>query len=129
MDGLKGGINHTYGGEIDVLPTLMNLLGVSDKNTIQFGSDLLSKEHSQVVAFRNGDFVSPTVTKVGSSYYNTKTGKIDKKISSQEKSKLSNKVTTELSLSDRVVNGDLLRFHTLPGFTTVNKKIITIRRV
>ena len=26
MPGLKGGINHTYGGEIDVLPTLEDLL-------------------------------------------------------------------------------------------------------
>lgn len=24
---LKGGINHTYGGEIDMLPTLLDLLG------------------------------------------------------------------------------------------------------
>ncbi|WP_125568527.1 LTA synthase family protein [Companilactobacillus insicii] len=122
MDGLKGGINHTYGGEIDVLPTLLNLLGISDKNMIQFGSDLLSKDHSQVVAFRNGDFVTPEVTKVGGTYYNTKTGKADKKISAAEKAKLSNRVTTELSLSDRVINGDLLRFHKLPGFTKVNKK-------
>ena len=122
MDGLKGGINHTYGGEIDVLPTLLNLLGISNKNMIQFGSDLLSSEHSQVVAFRNGDFVTPEVTKVGSTYYNTKTGKVDKKISSAEKAKLSNKVTTELSLSDRVINGDLLRFHKLPGFKKVNTK-------
>ncbi|MQS53601.1 LTA synthase family protein [Companilactobacillus mishanensis] len=122
MDGLKGGVNHTYGGEIDVLPTLLNMVGVNDSNMIQFGSDLLSKDHSQVVAFRNGDFVSPKVTKVGSNYYNTKNGKIDKKISAQEKSKLSNKVTTELSLSDRVINGDLLRFYHPEGFTKVNRK-------
>lgn len=122
MDGLKGGINHTYGGEIDVLPTLLNLLGVDDSNNIQFGSDLLSPEHSQLVAFRNGNFVSPDVTKVGSTYYNTKTGKVDKKISSAEKSKLSNKVTTELSLSDRVINGDLLRFYNPTDFTKVDKK-------
>ena len=100
----------------------MNLLGIDNKNMIQFGSDLLSSEHSQVVAFRNGNFVSPTVSKVGGTYYNTKTGKVDKKISKEEKEKLSNRVTTELSLSDRVINGDLLRFHKLPGFTTVNKK-------
>ncbi len=29
MPGLKGGINHTYGGEIDVRPTLFNLLGMT----------------------------------------------------------------------------------------------------
>ncbi len=42
--GMKGGINHTYGGEIDVLPTLMDLLGVKDNHTIQFGNDLLAKK-------------------------------------------------------------------------------------
>ncbi|WP_129045659.1 LTA synthase family protein [Companilactobacillus metriopterae] len=121
MDGLQGGINHTYGGEIDVMPTLMNLMGISDKGTVQFGSDLLSPEHSQVVAFRNGDFVTPNVTKVGSTYYNTKTAKVDTKISDKEKSRLTNKVATELSLSDQVLNGDLLRFNKLDGFTKVNK--------
>jgi lipoteichoic acid synthase len=122
MDGLKGGVNHTYGGEIDVLPTLLNLLGIKDNDMIQFGSDLLSPEHSQIVAFRNGDFVSPKVTKVGSTYYNTKNGKVDKNLSAQEKAKMSNRVTTELSLSDRVINGDLLRFYHPAGFTKVDKK-------
>ena len=40
MPGLKGGINHTYGGEIDVRPTLFNLLGINDQNMIQFGHSL-----------------------------------------------------------------------------------------
>ena len=31
-------------------------------------------------------------------------------------------VTTELNLSDKVVNGDLLRFYHPKGFTKVNKK-------
>lgn len=125
MPGLKGGINHTYGGEIDVLPTLMNLLGISDKQYIQFGSDLLSKDHNQTVAFRNGDFVTPKYTKVGSTYYDTATGKQLKKINTvtkKELNKLSNRVTTELSLSDRIITGDLLRFYTPDGFKRVNKK-------
>ncbi|GKQ42455.1 glycerol phosphate lipoteichoic acid synthase [Companilactobacillus sp. RD055328] len=125
MDGLKGGVNHTYGGEIDVLPTLMNLLGINDKDYIQFGSDLLAKDHSQTVAFRNGDFVTPKYTKVGSTYYNTKNGKPLKKISKVQETeldKLSNSVTTELSLSDKIVKGDLLRFYTPKGFKKVDKK-------
>ncbi|MCH4058061.1 MAG: LTA synthase family protein [Lactobacillaceae bacterium] len=122
MDGLKGGINHTYGGEIDVLPTLLNLLGISNKNDVQFGTDLLATDRNQTVAFRNGDYVTPEYTKVGSAYYDTKTGKaVD---TSDEKVKatlaqLTNHVATELSLSDRVINGDLLRFYDLKGFTKV----------
>ncbi|KRL39869.1 LTA synthase family protein [Lacticaseibacillus manihotivorans] len=124
MDGLKGGVNHTYGGEIDVLPTLLNLLGIKADNYVQFGSDLLSSQHSQTVAFRNGDFVTPQYTKVGSTYYDTTTGKVIKHLSSEQKAtidKATNQVTTELNLSDRVMNEDLLRFYTPNGFMKVDK--------
>ena len=114
MKGLRGGIKKTYGGEIDVLPTLLNLLGIRNKGTIQFGHDLLSKKAPQIVAQRNGDFITPLYAKVGSTYYDTKTGeKIiqpDKKLKT-ELVAISNKVTTQLSLSDRVIAGNLLRFY------------------
>lgn len=124
MKGLKGGINHTYGGEIDVLPTLLNLLGVNDKGTIQFGYDLLSKHTPQIVAQRNGDFITPEYSKVGSDYYDTKTGeeiKPDKKLKTKLTA-ISNQVTTQLSLSDRVINGNLLRFYRPKWFTKVQPK-------
>ena len=57
--GGHGGIYSTYGGEIDVLPTLLHLLGISTKRYIQFGTDLFSSQHDQVVALRNQDFVTP----------------------------------------------------------------------
>ncbi len=114
MKGLKGGIKKTYGGEIDVLPTLLNLLGISNKGTIQFGHDLLSKKAPQIVAQRNGDFITPLYAKVGSTYYDTKTGEEiiqpDKKLKTKLVA-ISNKVTTQLSLSDRVIAGNLLRFY------------------
>lgn len=122
MEGLKGGINHTYGGEIDVLPTLLNLLGISNKGDVQFGTDLLATDRNQTVAFRNGDFVTPEYTKVGSAYYETKTGKVIKPTDDKTKdtlAQLTNHVATELSLSDRVINGDLLRFYDLKGFKKV----------
>ena len=114
MKGLKGGIKKTYGGEIDVLPTLLNLLGIRNRGTIQFGHDLLSKRAPQIVAQRNGDFITPLYAKVGSTYYDTRTGeeiiKPDKKLKT-ELVAISNKVTTQLSLSDRVIAGNLLRFY------------------
>lgn len=117
-------MNHTYGGEIDALPTILNLLGVKDNDTVQFGSDLLSADHPQTVAFRNGDFVTPDFTKVGSQYFNTTTGKKIDKLSESQKESVdasTNRVTTELSLSDRVINGDLLRFYTPAGFKKVDR--------
>ncbi|MCG4282367.1 LTA synthase family protein [Lacticaseibacillus saniviri] len=125
MPGLKGGINHTYGGEIDVMPTLLNLLGVKNTGTVQFGSDLLAPNRNQTVAFRNGDFVTPTYTKVGSRYYMTQTGKEIEKLTAAQKeavNQATNRVTTELSLSDKVITGDLLRFYKPSWFKPVDKK-------
>ena len=123
-EGIQGGVNHTYGGEIDALPTIFDLLGIKNKGYIQFGTDLLSKQHNQTVAFRNGDFVSPTYTKLGSTVYDSKTGKQLTKMTNAQKQtvkQMQNHVTTELSLSDRVIQGDLLRFYTPKGFKKVNK--------
>lgn len=125
MPGLKGGINHTYGGEIDVRPTLFNLLGINDQNMIQFGHSLLAKNAPQIVAQRNGDFITPKYSKVEGSYYYTKSGKRithpDKKVKAQLAS-ISNTVTTELSLSDRVITGNLLRFYKPDDFEYVKRK-------
>ncbi|MCR1904291.1 LTA synthase family protein [Lactobacillus taiwanensis] len=125
MPGLKGGINHTYGGEIDVRPTLFNLLGINDQNMIQFGHSLLAKNAPQIVAQRNGDFITPKYSRVEGSYYYTKSGKRithpDKKVKAQLAS-ISNTVTTELSLSDRVITGNLLRFYRPDDFKYVKRK-------
>ncbi|MFC6169182.1 LTA synthase family protein [Loigolactobacillus jiayinensis] len=123
MPGLKGGIKHTYGGEIDVLPTLLNLLGIKDSDTIQFGSDLLATNRKQTVAFRNGDFTSPTYTKYNGVYYDSN-GKQLKKLTTTEKTSIDdmqNYVTNTLSASDKVINGDLLRFYEPEGFKKVVK--------
>lgn len=125
MPGLKGGINHTYCGEIDVRPTLFNLLGINDQNMIQFGHSLLAKNAPQIVAQRNGDFITPKYSKVEGSYYYTQSGKRithpSKKVKAQLAS-ISNTVTTELSLSDRVITGNLLRFYKPDGFEYVKRK-------
>lgn len=113
-NGLKGGIKSTYGGEIDVLPTLLNLLGIRQTGLVQFGHDLLSHDAPQIVAQRNGDFITPQYSKVVGDYYDTKTGRKLQNFSRTQKKDISvinNKVTTELALSDRVIQGNLLRFY------------------
>ncbi|USK62456.1 LTA synthase family protein (plasmid) [Peribacillus asahii] len=118
VPGVEGSINSQYGGQIDVMPTLMHLLGIDTKDNIQFGSDLLSKDHQQIVPFRNGDFVTPTVSSIKGKYYDTKTGEII-----EENDEIVNTkkiVETRLNLSDKVVNGDLLRFYTPNGFEPID---------
>ncbi len=129
MTGLKGGVNHTYGGEIDVLPTLLSLLGVDHSKNIFMGSDLLSKDHKQIVSFRNGDFVSRQFTKIGSIVYDTSTGEdITDSLTEDQQQQLKEQnehVTEQLSVSDEVITGDLLRFYSLPNFEVVKKEDYT----
>ncbi|WP_454016110.1 LTA synthase family protein [Bacillus sp. Marseille-Q7846] len=119
VPGIKGGVQHQYGGAIDVLPTLLHLLGTDTKNYVQFGSDLLSPEHKQVVAFRNGNYVSPTVTALNGKYYDTTTGAPVEKTEEIKQNELF--VQKSLKYSDKVVNGDLLRFYTPEGFTPIDR--------
>ncbi|MDO4902780.1 MAG: LTA synthase family protein [Limosilactobacillus sp.] len=120
--GGQGKIYHTYGGEVDVLPTLLHLLGISTHRYIQFGTDLFSKQHKQLVAFRNQDFVTPHYTSLSGKIYSNKTGKLAKLTKKQqEKLKKDQEfVTKELSLSDSLNEKNLLRFYHPKGFKAVN---------
>lgn len=123
MNGLKGGIQKQYGGEIDALPTILHLLGVDTKNYIQFGTDLLSSQHDQVVAFRNHNFVTPNYTVLDGTIYKNSDGtevtlpsaKLKKQVATWQK-----QVNHELRLSDDVNEKNLLRFYTPTGFKPVD---------
>lgn len=120
--GLKGGINHTYGGEIDVLPTLMHLLGISTKRYVQFGTDLLSPQHEQLVAFRTRNFITPDYSYIGGKYFLNATGqRITPDLETKQVLKADKqKVDESLKLSDLLATKNLLRFYTPTGFTPVN---------
>lgn len=117
--GLKGFVNETYGGEVDVRPTVLRLLGLDTTHQVAFGTDLLSKERDEIVAFRNGDYITDQVTSVKGKIYDNQTGQIVEDTTPYQK--YSDIVKNELELSDKVVYGDLLRFHKLSGIKTTEK--------
>ncbi len=121
VPGMQGGVNHEYGGQVDLLPTLLHLLGIDTKDYVQFGTDLLSKQHDSLVAFRNGDYVSPTITSVDGKYYDSTTGLKLETDKLTEAKKYKQLVQEKLTFSDKVVNGDLLRFYTPKNFTPVDR--------
>ena len=121
VPGIEGGINHEYGGQVDILPTLLHLLGIDSKEYIQFGTDLLSEQHDDLVPFRNGDFVSSTITSIDGKYYDSTTGLELAQEKIEDAKKMQNSVEQKLQLSDKVVNGDLLRFYTPENFTPVDR--------
>lgn len=119
----KGKIIDTYGGQVDALPTLLHLLGVDTQNYIQLGQDLFSPDHKQLVAFRDGDFVTPNYTYYGGILYDNKTGEEITEPSEELKKQIDadkNAVSDQLATSDKINNGDLLRFYTKSGLKAIN---------
>lgn len=124
IPGLKnGGVQTQYGGEIDVLPTLERLLGINTKEYVQFGQDLMSPQRSQIVAFRNGDFVSPWYNYIGGTIYDTKSGMQIDSPTTEITTKVntwSSQVKQVLNLSDSLNEKNLLRFYQPVGLAKVN---------
>lgn len=120
VPGMEGGINHTFGGQIDLLPTVLHLLGVETQDYVHFGTDLFSLEHDELVTFRNGGYASPEIYSIGENFYDPKTGLPIAEEQLPRAEELRQQGKYNLQLSDELVNGDLLRFYTPDGFTPIN---------
>ena len=111
----NGGIIDTFGGQIDALPTLEHLLGIEANNYLQVGQDMLSSEHSQVVALRTaGNFITPKYTSYGGKIYYTETGveiTNPDEVTQKEIDDIKASAAAQLSASDAIQTGDLIRFY------------------
>lgn len=125
---LTGKISHEVAGEIDVLPTLLHLLGINTKDYLQFGQDLLSKQNQKWVVFRNGTIVSQKYIILGNkgikgTVYNRTNGRQIVNFTQEEIreiTELSKKARASLKDSDLLNSHNLLRFYTPVGFTPVD---------
>ncbi|MDR1521487.1 MAG: LTA synthase family protein [Streptococcaceae bacterium] len=125
-----GYINHTFSGEIDVLPTILHLLGVDTKRYLQLGQDLLSPNKEQIVAFRNENFITPNYTVLGSKIYITQGEQagdlVENPTAETEKiiNQFQQKVNKQLAISDLITKKDLLRFYgkEKSGLLSINPK-------
>lgn len=119
----KGYIDHTLGGEVDVAPTLLHLLGIKDtEKYMQMGHDLLSKKKFGVVAMRDGSFITPKYTYINERTYVTATGEEIVNPTPSIKAEIDaaqEKARKQLSVSDEINQKDLLRFYTPEGFEPV----------
>lgn len=128
----KGFISQTYGGEVDNLPTLLHILGIDTSNYVQLGQDLLSTQNTQTVAFRTaGSYVTPEYTSYSGHLYYTPTGQ--EITNPDETTKLKTKeirkaVSEQLSMSDEIQTGDLLRFDTDNGLNKVDIASINYKK-
>ncbi|MCI1632708.1 MAG: LTA synthase family protein [Liquorilactobacillus nagelii] len=118
-----GGIKKTFGGEIDVLPTLLHLLGINSKPYLEFGSDLLAKGHNQTVAFRNRDFVTPKFSDLNGKLFNAAGKKIRMdRHNNRQILAAKQHADQQLDISDLLNSENLLRFYHPKGFKKVNPK-------
>lgn len=111
IPGVEGqGTIDEFTGQIDVMPTILHLLGIDAQDYILFGTDMFSEGHDDLIAFRNGDFITEDYAMIKDVFYDNRTG--EELESNEELKELKRKVEHELSLSDKVLHGDLLRFYT-----------------
>jgi len=126
----KGTINHTYGGQVDVLPTLLNLIGYESDHLMLLGQDLLSPNRDEVVAFRNGNFVTRDYSYHKGDVYDNQTGDLlnfsHPEIVESAK-EVKKKVDEQLATSDQINNGDLLRFYYDSGIKPVKTEEINYK--
>ncbi|MCM3443935.1 LTA synthase family protein (plasmid) [Metabacillus halosaccharovorans] len=96
-------------GQIDVKPTLLHLLGIDTSDMIHFGNDLFSPERNPFAVLRNGSFITEDYISVSDVCYDRETGDI---VDGEETCDLyAEKAHNELSFSDKIIYGDLLRFY------------------
>lgn len=110
-----GKVLKTIGGQIDVMPTVLHLLGIDTKDYMLMGSDLFSPDHEEWAVFRNGTIVSKDYTIVGSKVYGTSTGVYMERPLPHVQARvdeLREKSERQLASSDQIMIKDLLRFYT-----------------
>lgn len=119
IPGKNGTVDETYTGQVDVMPTILHLVGIDSKNYLMLGTDMLSKNHNDVIPFRNGDFITKDYKFVNGKVYSNKNNEL---ITTPPKDLEKNKkqVEKDLEMSDDVLNGDLFRFYNNPDFKKIN---------
>src|SRR5690606_22177503 len=64
----------TVSGQIDLKPTILNLLGISVEDDISFGTDIFSDDKFQLTVFRDGSFVTEDFVYTANTCYDKETG-------------------------------------------------------
>ncbi|WP_226545035.1 LTA synthase family protein [Bacillus thuringiensis] len=96
-------------GQIDMKPTILNLLGIDTTNDIRFGHDMFSDEYTGFVVLRDGSFITDKYAYTNNTFYDRITSEIVD-LPKKEAQALINRAQNELRMSDKIIEGDLLRF-------------------
>ncbi|MGI6538156.1 MAG: LTA synthase family protein [Caldicoprobacterales bacterium] len=121
----EGKVKDTFAGQIDILPTVLHLLGIHTRDQIFIGQDMLAPRKDEVIIFRNGDMVSSVYTCIGDKVYDTRTGELidetDEYACSKAK-EYEKKAQEQLKVSDLILDTDLLAIYQPKGWEPMNKE-------
>lgn len=108
LPGQTGQTIDKVSGQIDLEPTILHLLGLETENKLQFGNDLFAEDKLDFAVLRNGSFITSEYVFTRDTCYEKETGEL---IDISHCEPFMDKANQELSLSDQLVQGDLLRFY------------------
>ncbi|HEY4553741.1 MAG TPA: LTA synthase family protein [Bacillaceae bacterium] len=108
IPGLEGKQIDSVGGQVDLRPTILDLMGIEEpENSAFFGTSLLAGNRQNLVIFRDGTFVTSKYLYSEGACLSKKTGE---KVKRNKCTPYFDQVQNELNYSDKVIFGDLLRF-------------------
>jgi lipoteichoic acid synthase len=114
-----GQVMDTVGGQVDLRPTLLHLLGIDTSKDIQLGADLFSQEREDLAILRDGRIITDEIVYAGEVCYDKATGE---EVDGEACAPFIDRAEQELSYSDAIINGDLLRFYDAETGTLLNDK-------
>jgi lipoteichoic acid synthase len=108
IPGMSGGTISKISGQIDVRPTILGLLGIDGENRLDFGENLFAVNSDPFIALRDGTFITNQYVKVDSICY--RKGYVPVEVDSSLCDAYTERVENDLSYSDSIIYGDLMRF-------------------
>lgn len=103
-----GGEKTDIAGQIDLRPSILEMIGIDSSKDMQLGTSLFAKDREQKVIFRDGGFASEEYVFAKNTCYDASSGVEIETRHCEEKAETANQ---ELLYSDTLINGDLLRFY------------------
>lgn len=108
IPGVTGGTISKVTGQIDVRPTLLHLLGIEGENPLDFGENMFADSPDPFIVLRNGDFITNKYVNTENICY--RKGYIPVEVDASLCDPYKERVESDLSYSDKIIYGDLMRF-------------------
>jgi lipoteichoic acid synthase len=108
IPGMTGGTISKVTGQIDVRPTLLHLLGIEGENPLDFGENMFADNPDPFIVLRNGDFITNKYINTDNVCYQK--GYIPVEVDASLCDPYKELAENDLSYSDKIIYGDLMRF-------------------